>query len=426
MNVLFAFPSRQRPKKFRATLTKLVNSLVKPDSCSINVIVDENDPARSEYLSIVEEFSGRVQITTPLGNSENKIHAVNRAVEETEYPWDIVCVMSDDMHVTLNGFDERIRKDMAQYYPNCDGLLHYNDGAANQKLITLAVMGRNLLPLMPDGKVYNPAYKSLYCDDEQMHVADMLGRRVYIPIQVVEHKHPSHGARYRSEMDDRYRITESFNAADKKTFYERKAVNFTMPYLTISIPTVSGRESKFGKLMAEAERQKSQLESPNWVEIIYEKDNKEISIGAKRDMLLRRSRGLFTQMIDDDDMPSKDALFTFTWIIRNKPNITHIGFIEDCTFNGKDQTPVDRSAKYDKWGDNVNGFKHVRTPDNKNPIRTTLCIAAGGYADMRYGEDEEFSKRILKYLTNEAYVNRAMYHYRYENEEHNAKYGIQA
>lgn len=425
MKILFAFPSRQRPKKFRATMTKLVTYMLNKSECCINVIVDSDDPTRSEYLEIIESFRQHVQITVPDGNSENKIHAVNRAVEETEYPWDVVCVMSDDMHVTLPGIDERIRKDMEKYYPNLDGLLHYNDGTANHKLITFAIMGRNLLKLMPDGKLYNPAYKSLYCDDEQMAVANMLGRRVYIPIQIVEHRHPGHGRKYAMENDFRYKITEAFDPVDKKTYHQRQSQNFMMPLLTICVPTIEGREAKFERLWSELKKQSKPFGAD--VQLIFEKDNKEISIGQKRQNMLLKSRGKFTQMFDDDDMPAPDMVHTWMWIIKNKPGITHIGFIEDCSGGdfGK-STLVDRSAKYADWGDNVNGFKHVRTPDNKNPILTSLCIAAGGYNDMRYGEDHDFSKRVMKFLSNEAYVNKSMYYYRYEHEEHTVKYGIKA
>lgn len=422
MKILFAFPSRSRPHKFRVTLQKLVDSIIHPELCCINVVVDDNDPRRAEYMAVVEEYRSRINILTPSGNSTCKIDAVNRAAQCESFAWDIVVVMSDDMHVCMHGIDERVRRDMQQYYPKLDGLLHYKDGSANEKLITFAIMGRKFYDLF--GYVYNPAYKSLWCDNEQMEVADLLGRRVYIPLQIVEHKHPANGARYARENDAQYKHTESFWNEDKATFMHRKSNWFDLPLLTICIPTVEGREDKFYRLSADLHKQRDRLPRRSAVEIIYDRDNKEKSIGQKRDDLLRRAKGLFVQMTDDDDMLAPNALYTWVYLIETMRGLTNIGFIERCELDDGKGCQADRSARYTDWADNVNGFGFVRTPDNKNPIRTSLCIAAGGYADMRYGEDHEFSKRVLPYLTNEAYVKQELYYYQYQKEEHNQKYGI--
>jgi hypothetical protein len=67
--------------------------------------------------------------------------------------------------------------------------------------------------------------------------------------------------------------------------------------LSILIPTVVGREEKLSQLMAVLDPQFDKLiqlsihsgEMP--VEIIIDKDNKEVSIGAKRQRMLEKALG---------------------------------------------------------------------------------------------------------------------------------------
>jgi hypothetical protein len=76
--------------------------------------------------------------------------------------------------------------------------------------------------------------------------------------------------------------------------------------LTIGIPTVVGREKLFDRLLNEVNSQIEKNSLKKEVQVIIEKDNKEISIGAKRQKMYERSKGLFTVQIDDDDWIVED------------------------------------------------------------------------------------------------------------------------
>lgn len=156
------------------------------------------------------------------GQSENKIHAVNRDMEFSG-EWNILICMSDDMVWVQEGFDIQIIKDMHHYFPDGDGFLHYPDGAVNQKLATMSIMGKKYYDRFE--YIYNPEYESVYCDQEAMQVAKKLGKYQYINNHLFEHKHPRWK---KSEWDEQYRRTEdpSVYARDRRTFMRRQANNF--------------------------------------------------------------------------------------------------------------------------------------------------------------------------------------------------------
>jgi hypothetical protein len=82
-------------------------------------------------------------------------------------------------------------------------------------------MPDNLLPYL-----YNPEYKSLFCDNEQHEVAVKLNRYKFFKRRLFNHNHPAWGL---APMDALIRHTESFHEEDKATYNRRKAINFNLP-----------------------------------------------------------------------------------------------------------------------------------------------------------------------------------------------------
>jgi hypothetical protein len=72
--------------------------------------------------------------------------------------WDILVVMSDDMVCVTHGWDDIIRQDMNENFPDTDGVLHYNDGNQKANVMTMSIIGRKYYKR--DGYIYNPEYQS--------------------------------------------------------------------------------------------------------------------------------------------------------------------------------------------------------------------------------------------------------------------------
>lgn len=195
--------------------------------------------------------------------------------------------------------------------------------------------------------------------------------------------------------------------------------------LSILIPTVVERAEQFHKLRQFLIRQVIDYELDEQVEILYEQDNKEISVGKKRDKLYRRAKGQYSWMIDDDDWIHYQALPMIINTLNLNTGIAPdcVCFKELCIFDGKRVESSNFSLQYGGWADNVDGFNHVRTPFFKTPIKTALCTLVG-VKDERFGEDHDFARRIQPYLKNEAYINEWIYIYRHNSSPHNERYGI--
>lgn len=186
--------------------------------------------------------------------------------------------------------------------------------------------------------------------------------------------------------------------------------------LSILIPTVVGREVLFEKLHNELLAQT--LGHPE-VEIVIAKDNKEISIGSKRQKLIELAKGEYIVFIDDDDWIAK----YYVEEILNNTGSDAIGFMIECSGITPQKQMASASHKYKDWGDNRDGFRYVRSIYHKTPVRRELALKAG-FKDMRFGEDYDYSMRVNKLVKSEAYINRVMYYYRYKEENFNQKYGI--
>lgn len=194
--------------------------------------------------------------------------------------------------------------------------------------------------------------------------------------------------------------------------------------LSICVPTVIGRELKCEKLIRNLDKQIADGGFENFVEIIIDRDNKEVSIGAKRDRMYKHCNGLFSVQLDDDDNVPVDYLKTF--FDNFDADVDCYGYQELCTFDSRTTKKSDFSIKHKKWFESkyaLDGFNYFRTPFCKTPIKTSICKFVG-VKDLRFGEDHEFAIRVFKYLRTEKYINKIMYHYIYTSENHASKYGI--
>lgn len=192
-----------------------------------------------------------------------------------------------------------------------------------------------------------------------------------------------------------------------------------MKLLTIAIPTIETRRHKFAALLSAIEVQIEACKAEELVEVIFEIDNKEISIGAKRQKLINRASGKYLVQIDDDDTIAR--YFVAEVLKATESDADCIGYYEQIHHNRKLSIITNRAKE---WSDKMAfGADFVRTPFFKNPIKTEICKMVG-CADLRFGEDEDFAKRVKPHIKTEHFIDKIMYHYRYSYEPHNQKYGI--
>lgn len=219
--ILFKYPSRGRSQRFLDGLDSIYNNVKDVDYFHVSVTLDDDDPVMNNE-SIISRINSYPNTSIAFGKSNSKIHAVNR--DMPDYPFDILVNMSDDMRFTLYGFDQCIRVDMNAHFPDFDGLLHYPDQDAKEYLATMYIAGRKWWESR-GRNIYHPSYKSLWCDNEEMELAQLRGKYFYCGYQMFEHLNPAYG---HLEKDEMFLEQQGHWNEDEQNYLKRKLIKFEL------------------------------------------------------------------------------------------------------------------------------------------------------------------------------------------------------
>ena len=191
------------------------------------------------------------------------------------------------------------------------------------------------------------------------------------------------------------------------------------PRLAILLPTVEARAKLFAQLHTHITAQAAGKP----VEVLVACDNKEISIGKKRQNLLEQATGDYVCYIDDDDWVADDYVDSILAALESGPDC--VGFLITCTTNGRNPRKAIASMRYKDWCENRDGYAHCRSPYQKTPVRREIALAVG-FPDLRYAEDRVYSRGITARIKTESFVPKVLYQYRFRSEPFAQKYGISA
>lgn len=216
MRILFKYTSRSRRSNFLRGYDSIINQLANYEDYHILISCDKDDSTMFP-LPILEG-----NYTFVVGNSKNKIDAINRDVNNFDYDWDILINFSDDMIFTKNRFDDIIR---AEFYKNLDQYIHFNDGNQRDNVCTMHIVGREYYNRF--NYIYHPDYISLWCDVENDIVAKQLGCYKYMgdKFQLFSHLHPAWGLAPQDALSIKTE-DRALWIADEITFNKRKRINF--------------------------------------------------------------------------------------------------------------------------------------------------------------------------------------------------------
>ena len=216
MKILFKYTTRSRRSNFLRGYDSILNKIANREDYHVLISVDKDD--QSMYPLPVLDGNH----TFVVGNSKNKIDAINRDINEFDYDFDILINMSDDMIFTKKGFDDIIR---AEFYNDFNQYVHYNDGNQKCNVCTMHIVGRNYYDRFK--YIYHPDYISLWCDVENDIVAKQLGCYKYMGdnLKLFRHLHPAWGLAPQDELSIKTE-NRALWVADEITFNKRKIKNF--------------------------------------------------------------------------------------------------------------------------------------------------------------------------------------------------------
>jgi hypothetical protein len=222
LKILFKFTTRSRRSNFLRGIDSIIDNLADKENYRIYTTFDVDD----DKMRPLPEIKGNH--TYIAGTSKSKIDAINRDMDfiNSQYDWDILVNMSDDMVFIQKGFDDIIRKEFTDgSITNLDQYIHFNDGNQKANVSTMHIVGRDYYNR--DNYIYNPEYKSLWCDVENDMVAKLRGCYKYVGdnIRLFSHLHPAFNL---APNDEQYMKTEHRDMwiADEQTFNNRKQNNF--------------------------------------------------------------------------------------------------------------------------------------------------------------------------------------------------------
>ena len=183
--------------------------------------------------------------------------------------------------------------------------------------------------------------------------------------------------------------------------------------LSILVPSIPSRIEKY---LLPLYAKLAQMAEGKEVEVLALLDNKQRSIGLKRDALVQSALGDYVAFVDDDDDVSHDyvdALLEATAhdmdVITFKQRssidgetftVTHgLGFIIGQAHRGADGRYVDIA----------------RPPWHHCAWRRSIA-AKHRFPDSNYGEDWDWCSRVLKDVSTQSYIDRELHFYNFRSD----------
>jgi len=173
------------------------------------------------------------------------------------------------------------------------------------------------------------------------------------------------------------------------------------PLLSILIPTVPERAVKLASLLASLARINN-----GKAEVIYFGDDRNRTIGAKRNGVLSLARGKYVAFCDDDDDISNDYITEITNAAER--DVSVISFRQDATWNGENST-VEFSVNNGNGQFNPGGIT-FRFPWHVCAWRREIaqqCV----FSEKNWGEDVDWVEQVATLTKNEIHIPMVLHYY---------------
>ena len=225
LKLLVKYPTRGRPKKFFAVLSRYY-SLLKGENFEFVVSCDTDDETMNNP-EVRDRLAGFPKLRVSFSDNQNKIQACNADLDGADF--DVLLLASDDMIPLVRGYDLIIKEKMAAHFPDLDGVLWFFDGV-RKELDTLSILGKKYYERF--GYIYYPGYQTWYCDNEFTAVAQALDKLAKFDQVIIYHQHPGAAPEGPKVVNERFDETFWRNnqreqvSADENVYKERQGNGF--------------------------------------------------------------------------------------------------------------------------------------------------------------------------------------------------------
>ena len=179
--------------------------------------------------------------------------------------------------------------------------------------------------------------------------------------------------------------------------------------LSILTPTIPERASQVAKLQTRIAAQSSELKSLGQVEHLILSDNRQRSIGAKRQALVDIARGQYIAFIDDDDDISDNYVTELLAAAVSGADV--ITFLQAATYNGLESTVHFQLGQGD--GAFIPGGITQRDAWHVCAWRRDT-VAGCQFLETNYGEDRAWALQARKRAKTSIHIEKVLHYYRHD------------
>lgn len=227
IDITIIHPSRGRARKALATQQHWTHNASGILSIEYILVIDQDDPHAMEYLNT---FPSYVRPYVVRDEPRNVVRAVNWGWAHSRGK--IIVVVSDDFKCFEN-WDLAIAKALGDEH----AVLKTHDGIQDW-IVTLPIMHSEYARAR--GCVYHPSYEHMFCDTDQTHMADILGKLIIRNDIKFIHEHYTTGATVKDEVNKKADATWDRGQA---TYLQRVRDNFGLPD-TVDVWNFRGEQHK--------------------------------------------------------------------------------------------------------------------------------------------------------------------------------------
>lgn len=152
------------------------------------------------------------------------------------------------------------------------------------------------------------------------------------------------------------------------------------------------------------------------VEIMVLTDTKSLSIGYKRNALASASTGRYVVFVDDDDRVADSYIASL--LAGTETDADVITFNSEVSLDGDPPKLCRFSMRYRQ--DQNTADEYLRIPNHLCAVKRVLAREVG-WRDINYGEDRDYSTRLLPMLHSEHKIDRVLYYYDFNEETSESK-----
>ena len=178
------------------------------------------------------------------------------------------------------------------------------------------------------------------------------------------------------------------------------------PKLSVLICSLESRKDMLNPLVKFI----TQQADPSILEVSLSIDNGELSIGEKRNRLVKRAVGDYVSFVDDDDLVSDNYVSLILNAIKSNPDCCSLNGV--ITTNGGDSRRFVHSLSCKSWYEKDSVY--YRTPNHLNAIKRSIVVQVP-FPSIDHGEDRLFSDAVKRLLRSEVKIQEVLYHYRYKS-----------